>query len=220
MSRYDEATLAFPPAGPHRGSDLVNLGKMVRRFAQLTSVLTMFGSLAVAGGSGCGGDGHPQNTSATAMRAPLESVAYHRHCPARNTRHETSPDPRTASMLVPDHPTSALVCRYWGLDDPGHRAASLARAFSTSNTKLLERLTVRLDALPPFPTRPSPSCPADFGRSELIFFHYRATSDDPVRLETGGCRPVSNGRLVKLGLALARGKAHWLDEELLAAGGV
>jgi hypothetical protein len=141
----------------------------------------------------------------------LETVAHHRHCPINDNQAEASPVPRTASVLVPGHPTSALICRYWGLNDPGHRRAGLAGTLSIDNAVAVDRVALRLDALPPFHT--APSCPTFGGRSAVIFFHYRRADDDPVRIKREGCVPVSNGRLLRVGLSLPYG--HWPDEGLL-----
>jgi hypothetical protein len=148
--------------------------------------------------------------SASTNGAPLESVAYHRRCPA-NGRAQASPEMATARVLVPAHPTGALICRYWGPNDRGHRPGSLAGALHVENANAVDRLAVRLDALPPAPSHPS--CPAFGGRSDLIFFHYRGAGDDPVRIVREGCVPVSNGRLVRSGLGLPYG--HWPDTGLL-----
>jgi len=163
--------------------------------------------------SGCGsGRAHAMGSVST-THAPLEAVAYHRRCPASDVRVEASPEPATASVLVPAHPTSALICRYWGLSDPGHREEALAGTLTIHNAVSMGHLAMRLDALPPFPTKPLPSCPSFGGRSGVIFFHYHRTSDDPVRIKREGCVPVGNGRLLRLGLSLPQ--RHWSDEALL-----
>ena|SRR5450759_1763739 len=171
-------------------------------------------SLAVLALSVLSGCGRASHANASAKHAPTESVVYYERCPARDLRRLSSPEPRTATVLVPPHPTGALVCRYWGLDDPGY-VGTVAASRSVPSVDALDRLAGRLDALPPFPTNPPPSCPADFGRSELIFFHYRGASDDPVHIVPGGCTPVSNGRLTMIGLRLMLGQARWPDESLL-----
>jgi hypothetical protein len=176
-------------------------------------LLPVIGPLIVAGSmlSGCGGQAGV-STSAGGKHAPLESVASHGRCPVRDALEKASPDPSTASVLVPPRPTGALICRYWGINDRGHRPAALAAARSVNDSDSLGRLVGRLDALPPFPTQPAPSCPALGGRSEVIYFHYAAAADDPVRIERG-CVAVSNGRVVRYGLTLPAGR-NWQDEGL------
>jgi hypothetical protein len=117
-------------------------------------------------------------------------------------------------VLVPPRPTGALICRYWGIDDRGHRPASLAGARAVNDGGSLGRLVGRLDVLPPLPSQPVPSCPSLGGRSEVIYFHYAAAADDPVRIERQGCPAVSNGRVVRYGLTLPAGR-HWQDEGLI-----
>jgi hypothetical protein len=163
--------------------------------------------------SGCGGRAHV-SASAESKHAPLESIAFHGRCPVRDALEKASPDPSTASLLVPPRATGALICRYWGINDGGHRPAALAGARSVNGGGSLDRLVGRMDALPPFPTHPAPSCPALGGRSEVIYFHYAAAADDPVRIERQGCVAVSNGRVVRYGLTLPAGR-HWQDEGLI-----
>jgi hypothetical protein len=117
-------------------------------------------------------------------------------------------------VLVPDGPSAALICRYWGLDDRERRPAGLAGAVAVQDPGVLSRLVARLDALPPVPGPPAPSCPASSGRSEVIFFHYSGAPDDPVRVAAQGCAPVTNGRLERWGISLPSGR-HWRDEGLI-----
>jgi hypothetical protein len=182
---------------------------------KLARSLPLAASVIVAGWvwGGCGG-GAPVSTSATLKHATFESLSFHVRCPPRDSLEKASPDPRTASVLVPPRPASALICRYWGIDDRGHRPAALAGARPVNEGPPLGRLVGRLDALPPFPTRPVPSCPALGGRSEVIYFHYRGAADDPVRIQRQGCVAVSNGRVVRYGLSLPAGR-HWQDEALI-----
>jgi hypothetical protein len=179
------------------------------------SWLPVIGCLVVAGSmsSGCGGQAHV-STSARSSNAPLESLAFHGRCPVRDALEKASPDPSTASLLVPPRPTGALICRYWGINDRGQRPAALAGARPVNDSGSLARLVARLDALPPFPGQPAPSCPALGGRSEVIYFHYAAAADDPVRIVRQGCAAVSNGRIVRYGLTLPAGR-HWQDEGLI-----
>jgi len=171
------------------------------------------GLLAITlGASSCGRQAQA-TTSASTTHAPLEAVAHHRHCPASDARAEASPEPTTASVLVPAHPTGALICRYWGLSDSGHREASLAGTLTVHKAVVADHLAIRLDALPPSPSKPVPSCPSFGGRSDVIFFHYHRASDDPVRIKREACVPVSNGRLLRAGLSLPY--RHWPDEGLL-----
>jgi hypothetical protein len=161
--------------------------------------------------SACGGHGG----SASRTHAPFEAVAYHLRCPPTDARHEASPDPMTAGVLVPTHPTGALICRYWGFHDSG-RKASFAGARSVTDTTALNRAAAVLDKLPPlYEGSPATSCPELGGRSELIFFHYRRASDDQVRV-LKVCRvPVSNGRLAKEAIGIGPTEAQWPDEGLL-----
>jgi hypothetical protein len=183
-------------------------------FARWPKIALLAIMLAVS--SGCGGQAQATTPASTTRsrttHAPLEAVAHHHRCPSNDARAEASPDLRTANVLVPAHPAGALICRYWGLNDPGHHDASLAGTLSIHNATVIDHLAARLDALPPFP-RTLVSCPTFGGRSDVIFFHYRDDSDDPVRIKRDGCVPVSNGRLLRSGLSLPYG--HWPDDGLL-----
>jgi hypothetical protein len=48
----------------------------------------------------------------------------------------------------------------------------------------------------------------------VIYFHYAAGADDPVRIEQQDCAAVSNGRVVRHGLTLPAGR-RWQDEGLI-----
>lgn len=136
----------------------------------------------------------------------------HRRCPVTDVTIERSPDPRTATELVPPHPVSALACRYWGNHDVGRRG-TLAGERAIGANRALSRLITRLDALEP-ERHPVPSCPVFGGRSILLLFHYRSRSDDPVRILRETCPKATNGRLTRLALSLSGGE-HWPDEGLL-----
>jgi hypothetical protein len=163
----------------------------------------------VVAACGCGGQ------AASGKHAPFEAVDYHQRCPSTDVRHEASPDPTTARVLVPNHPTGALICRYWGFHDLG-RKGDFAGARSVADTTALNRAAAVLDKLPPsYEGSPATSCPELGGRSDLIFFHYRRASDDPVRI-LKECRvPVSNSRLVKEAIGIGPAESHWPDEGLL-----
>lgn len=120
-------------------------------------------------------------------------------------------------MLVPAQPIGALICRYWGANDSGHRALSFAEATSVASTTTLDHMVALLDALRSYavPNAPAGTCPVFGGRSDLIIFHYRDGSDDLVRI-LKECRvPVSNGRIVRGGLGIGPAEGHWPDEGLL-----
>jgi hypothetical protein len=161
--------------------------------------------------SGCGAQTRAMSSASTGGSRSATQVRVVHRCPSRPAPVEASPEPTTASVLVPAHPSGALICRCWGINESARHEATLAGAFSIGQETALDRLAARLDALPPFP-RHSMSCPTFGGRSDLIFFHYRDGSDDPVRITRAGCVPVTNGRLLRTGLSLPYG--HWPDDGL------
>jgi hypothetical protein len=170
-------------------------------------VLTMVALFAAAGAvNGCGGKSNGTSSSREAI--------VHRSCPPRDLTFRPSADPRTATVLVPVRPIGVLVCRYWGRHDTGRRG-TLAGHRYVSEVSKLAGLAAKLDALKPFPTV-AVSCPTFGGRSVLLLFRYRDASDDPVRIDRGGCVGVSNGRTPELwdDGQLSLGE-HWPDEGVL-----
>jgi len=165
--------------------------------------------------SGCGGPGHAIG-SASGKHVALEEASDGRLCPRRNVRLEASSDPATTSVLVPAQPAGALICRYWGSHDSGHSKLSFAEAMSVASTTALDHMVALLNALPTYvETHPLGTCPVLGGRSDLIIFRYRDGRRDPVRI-LKECRvPVSNGRVVKVGLRIGPAEGHWPDEGLL-----
>jgi hypothetical protein len=135
-------------------------------------------------------------------------------------------------MLVPGHPVSALVCRYWGrsgrIPEPendragiadgehGHAVHTVAEARRVTRQDVARYLASELDALPPI--GPHPNCDEVLGgRSELIVFHYRRRDEVRVVFYLEGCVAVSNGRTARYGLGMGHGngETHWADEALL-----
>jgi len=124
---------------------------------------------------------------------------------------------RTSSLttLVAGHPTTALICRYVRPLVRGSIAHYHAvGALRVSRDTVVDQMVRKLDALPAYPSHPTPSCPTSSDRSDLIIFKYRAGGEARVTIMKGGCSPVSNGRLVRFGLGLVGGD-HWPDEALL-----
>jgi hypothetical protein len=117
-------------------------------------------------------------------------------------------------VLIPGEPAAVLVCRYWGRHDAG-ASQSLAGQRQVPNGAKLRSFVRELNALPPIPKDPPPSCPVFGGRSLLLLFRYRDAPDDPVLILRSGCTPVSNGHLrERFGEALVLGE-HWPDEGVL-----
>ena len=171
----------------------------VRSQTLAARVLTIVALVVAAGAvNGCGGKSNSTSSSRDAV--------VHRPCPLRDLTFRPSTDPRTSTVLVPVQfervatvvlpvqPTGALVCRYWGRHDPGRPWTLAGHRYVAGDSKL-DGLVAKLDALKPFPISPAVSCPAFGGRSVLLLFQYRDESDDPVRIDRGGCVHVSNGRL-------------------------
>jgi hypothetical protein len=138
----------------------------------------------------------------------------HRTCPPRDLTFASSPEVATRTVLVPGDPEAVLVCRYWGRRDTG-RSQSLAGERQVLSGVKLRSFVRRLNALPPIPKDPPPSCPVFDGRSLLLLFRYHEAPDDPVQIVRSGCTPVSNGHLrERFGEGLVLG-SHWPDEGVL-----
>lgn len=180
--------------------------------ARMSAIARLLPALALL--SGCGAQTRTVS-SRSGQHAPLEAVSQSRGCPSNDAHLTASRRPDAANVLVPAQPIAALICRYWGSDDPGHRKRTFAEAEIASSAPALQRMVRQLDALPPYPVGGASNCPVFGGRSELIYFQYSSGSNDPIRIEKTCLVPVSNGQLVKAGLVLGPPEGHWPDEGLL-----
>jgi hypothetical protein len=190
------------------------------------------GIVAVAAilAAGCG---RAATLTAPSAKAPLSVPASSRLCPPSDAKARPLLLSRTATdVLVPGHPTSALICRYWGrsgrIPEPeddragiprgehGHALYTIAEARSVVREDVTRYLASELDALGPI--GPHPNCDEVLGeRSELIVFYYRGGGEARVIFYLDGCVAVGNGRTARYGLGMGHGngESHWADEELL-----
>jgi hypothetical protein len=179
---------------------------------------------------GCGKAATLTPPSAT---TPLSVAASSRLCPPSDARARPLLLSKTATdVLVPGHPASALICRYWGvlgrIPDPederariprgehGHAVHTIAEARRVVREDVTSYLASELNALGPI--GPHPNCDEVLGgRSELIVFHYRGGGEARVIFYVEGCVAVGNGRTARYGLGMGHGngESHWVDEELL-----
>jgi hypothetical protein len=180
---------------------------LVRRGAVLVGT-----SLALA--LGCAGCGGSATSGPLAAQTPPTVPAPRHACPASDAVPRRVLDRSPGPVLVPGHPTAALICRYTGLDTPGLHGR-LAGALAVVQPTVVGHLSSEFDALPPLARQRS--CPAFGGRSELFVFRRAGASTARVLLSMDGCIPVTNGQVVRNGLALSldRSEAHWPDEGLL-----
>jgi hypothetical protein len=182
--------------------------------------------------SGCG---KAATLTAPSARTPLSVRASSRLCPASDAAPRRLLLGKTATdELVPGHPASALICRYWGrsgrVPEPederariaegehGHAVHTIAEARRVVRRDVTSHLASELDALPPL--RPNPTglnCDEALGgRSELIVFFYRGGGEARVIFYVTGCVAVRNGRTARYGLGMGQiGEEHWVDEALL-----
>jgi hypothetical protein len=163
--------------------------------------------------SGCGGTTPVRPPSA---KAPLSVPASAGLCPPSDAKPRGLLLTRSATdVLVPGHPTRALICRYWGREDE-HAIYTIAGARRVLRLDVTSYLASELDALPPI--GPHPNCDEVLGdRSELIVFYYRGHGEARVIFFVRGCVAVGNGRTARYGLGMGHGdgEAHWADEGLL-----
>jgi hypothetical protein len=172
---------------------------------------TLAGIVSFALTLGCASCGGSSSlTSPSAARSPLGVSVSDSACPA---------SPRLAlgsqATLVPGHPTGALICRYTSPRKVG-LPWTLAGALEVMRQDVTTHLASELNALPPFPENPAPSCPAELlrSRSDLIIFRYRGSADARVQITKAGCIPVTNGRIVRIGIGGLHmdSESHWPDE--------
>ena len=180
--------------------------------------------------SGCG---KAATLTAPSAEIPLSVRASSRLCPPSDATPRALLLSKTATdVLVPGHPTSALICRYWGtsgrIPEPedervriprgehGHAVYTIAEARRVVRQDVASYLASELDALRPI--GPHPNCDEALGgRSELIVFDYRGGSEARVIFYLEACVAVRNGRTARYGLGMGHGngESHWVDEALL-----
>jgi hypothetical protein len=180
--------------------------------------------------SGCG---KAATLRAPSAKTPLSVPASSRLCPPSDATPRPLLLSKTATdVLVPGHPTSALICRYWGtsgrITEPederaripegehGHAVYTIAEARRVVRQDVTSYLASELDALRPI--GPRPNCDEVLGgRSELIVFYYRGGGEARVIFYLEGCVAVRNGRTARYGLGMGHGngESHWADEALL-----
>jgi hypothetical protein len=177
--------------------------------------------------SGCGKAATLPEPSA---KTPLSVPASARLCPSSDAAPRPLLLSNTATdVLVPGHPASALICRYWGTSgrpgderarrpegEHGHAVYTIAEARRVVRQDVTSYLANELDALRPI--GPHANCDEVLGgRSELIVFHYRAGGEARVIFYLEGCVAVRNGRIARYGLGMGHGNgaSHWADEALL-----
>lgn len=98
--------------------------------------------------------------------------------------------PAPASGMVANTPSAAIACRYAGLNDPHPGALVQSAAVSGAD---LAKVVSLIDSAKPWPPG-ARSCPVDLGLSDLLVFSYSNGTQSEVRVDTSGCRAVSNGR--------------------------
>jgi len=183
----------------------------VRRLAFSSLAICL---LATACGSSKGDAPNPyehQNTPERA-RPPLAVSAPLHLCPEGDRASRVLSKSATL-VLVPSHPTSALICRYWGGAEPGHRAKTLAEALQVRRQGVASHMASELNALRPAAgNMQCPAIPVRGGRTVLFVFGYRGTGDATV-LFGGGCGIATNGRVFRDGLGDSG--EHWPDEGIV-----
>jgi hypothetical protein len=181
--------------------------------------------------SGCG---TAATLTAPSAKTPLSVSASLRLCPPSDANARPLLLSKTATdVLVPGHPTSALICRYRGRSgrisgpegaerariaerEHGHAVYTIAEARHLVRQDVTSYLAGELDALRPI--GPHPNCDEELdGRSELIVFYYRGGAEARVIFYVERCVAVRNGRTARYGLGMGHGngESHWTDEELL-----
>ena len=187
----------------------------MRRGIALSAVLAILTS-------GCG---RTATLTAPSAKTPLSAPVSSRQCPPNDARPRALLLSSTATdVLVPGHPTSALICRYWGRSargqfsegKRGHAVNTIAGARRVVRHDVTSYLASELDALRPI--GPRPNCDEVLGgRSELITFYYRGGGEARVIFYAECCVAVENGRTARYGLGMGHGngESHWKDEELL-----
>jgi hypothetical protein len=178
------------------------------------------------------GCGKSATTTPPSAKTPLSVRASSRLCPPSDAAARPLLSKAATDVLVPGHPTGALICRYWGRSgrkpepederarvwegEHGHPVHTIAEARRVVREDVTGYLAGELNALPRI--GPHPNCDEVLGgRSELIIFHYRGGGEARVIFYMEGCVAVGNGRIARYGLGMGHGngEGHWTDEALL-----
>lgn len=120
-------------------------------------------------------------------------------CPARlpaDAMNSVKSSKAPSDTIVPGTPDHAVVCRYEDMNEPNPR--QLAKSKSLAGAQAV-KLAAALNGGSPM-TGGVTSCPADFGRYDLVLFDYSDRAAVHVMVSVSGCRQVTNGhRTLMLG---------------------
>lgn len=123
-------------------------------------------------------------------------------CPATDARAPVSHRAGAARALVPHGARSVVICGYHGAGVGSGQANPLRATRVVTARRDVRRLARELDAIEADPPGSVRSCPADRGEGSVIaWFRYRSGPRNPITVRLGGCQPVTNGRLDRLGLS-------------------
>lgn len=121
---------------------------------------------------------------------------------SRDDRGEIYPSrsrPGTDKILVPAGAVSLVVCRYNGMNALGGAPQFGLRGVGASRDhSTIARITQELDALEP--SHGAFSCAVDDDSQDVASFEYASGPSVVVTVDPGGCNPISNGHLHRLGL--------------------
>lgn len=112
-------------------------------------------------------------------------------CPATAPAGKATPA-GASSVLIPDGPTSARLCRYAGLNGNGvpvDHLASAALVPPASLNQIVTDLDAVHGALPPGPI----NCPADDESSDVLILAYPQGQPVYVTIHPTGCATANNG---------------------------
>lgn len=116
-------------------------------------------------------------------------------CLPADRRTLTSARAGANTQLVPGGSHEVLICRYYGLNEPGvygEPSMGLSAQAVVTDPTTVAALAVEMNALPP--VKPGPvACPADLGAAIVVDFRYATGPDNPVTVSLTGCQGVANG---------------------------
>lgn len=149
-----------------------------------TSCAVVAAVIAVFVLAGCGG----ATVGPAVALSPSTSQATPLACPAT----PVAPSPAgPASVVVAGTPDRGTVCRYGGLNDPD--VNKLVRSAVLTGAQLA-KLVGALNRERVWPAGVPYSCPADFGRYDVLLFGYPDGHQAVVRASLSGCGSVANGK--------------------------
>jgi hypothetical protein len=146
-------------------------------------------------GIACAMSGNSRPRADLTVEGAGPAQAWHPVCATSLGGVPSNDNEESRHVLVPSAPSTALLCRYYGVYGSHDRHnGALARKRLLIATSLVRNLGRAFNSLAPYPDN-SVTCPNDNGAGLYVLFHYEDEADVPVSVKLSGCRAANNGRM-------------------------